>query len=91
MSSDNLRNNTIAGRRHDGASGFADIPHYLHSDAAAAISRRQCTTQHKIRPIKAQARRIARNPGVQQYALAMPGYWTPDAVFADSMLHLKEM
>lgn len=62
VSAGNLREATWNGRRHDGQHGFLDIPHFIGEPGNAQISRRQCTTHYKVRPILREARRLAGYP-----------------------------
>lgn len=57
-----LRADTWHGRRHDGQPGFLDIPHFIGEPGNAVVSRRQCTTHYKVRPILREARRLAGYP-----------------------------
>ena len=62
VSAGNLRDDTYAGRRHDGKPGFLDIPHFIGEPGRSSLSKRQCTTNYKIRPIHRAARQLAGYP-----------------------------
>ena len=58
----NLREDTMEGLRHDGKTGFLDIPHFIGTPGRAVISKRQCTIHYKITPIQQAARELAGYP-----------------------------
>jgi hypothetical protein len=58
VSSGNIRNNAL-----DPGTRFASMPlHILNPDGSSGMSRRQCTGQYKIRPIKIQVRELLGHP-----------------------------
>ena len=60
VSAGSLRDNTAAGVNRSGNYGFTEIPAFtLSPDGKKGMGRRQCTNQYKLRPILAEARRLA--------------------------------
>ena len=70
-----LQDRVRAGVRHDGSSGYIDIPKFQRNDDGSKSfnARRQCTSQYKIKPIRRKIRDIIGYPRQQPHTRRLAG------------------